>query len=70
MDALAADGFILLGGPLGEGEHKFLHLMAAESEQAIEARLANDPWTSLRLLRTAAIERWEILLRARQEHAS
>jgi uncharacterized protein YciI len=62
MDALADDGFVILGGPLGDGEEKFLHIMAAESEQAIEVRLADDPWTPLRLLRTASVERWEILL--------
>lgn len=62
MDALADDGFVILGGPLGEGEEKFLLIIAAESEQAIEARLASDPWTSLRLLRIASVEPWEILL--------
>lgn len=62
MDALADDGFVLLGGPLGEGEKKFLLIIAAESEHAIEARFADDPWTPLRLLRTASVEPWEILL--------
>lgn len=66
MDALAEEGFIVLGGPLGEGEKLFLHIMAAESEHAIEARLANDPWTPVQLLRTASVERWEILLGSRQ----
>lgn len=66
MDALADDGFVILGGPLGDGEEKFLLIIAAESEQAIAARLANDPWTPLRLLRTASVQRWEILLNARQ----
>jgi uncharacterized protein YciI len=66
MDALAAEGFIILGGPLGDGEQKFLHIMAAASAPAIEARLAADPWTPLHMLRTASIERWEILLRAGQ----
>ena len=45
---------------------KFLHIIAAESEQAIEVRLADDLWTPLRLLRTASVERWEILLGASQ----
>jgi uncharacterized protein YciI len=66
MDALAYEGFIILGGPLGAGEQKFLHIIAAESEQVIEARLADDPWTPLRLLRTVSIVRWEILLSARK----
>ena len=38
MDGLVADGFVILGGPLGDGEEKFLHIVAAESEQAIEGR--------------------------------
>ena len=63
MDALADDGFVVLGGPLGDGE-KILLIIAAESEQAIEARLADDPWTPLGLLRIAKVERWEILLNA------
>src|SRR5258706_9714592 len=66
MDALAADGFVILGGPLGEGVEKFLLIIAAESEQAIEARLADDPWTPLRLLRTVSVEPWEILLGVRR----
>jgi uncharacterized protein len=64
MDSLAEDGFVILGGPRGEGEEKFLHIVVAENEQAIAARLAGDPWTPLRLLRTASVERWEILLKA------
>ena len=61
MDGLVDDGFIVIGGPLGDGT-KFLHIVDAESEQAIEARLAEDPWEPMGLLRTAAIEPWEILL--------
>lgn len=63
MDALADDGFVVLGGPLGNGE-KFLLIINAKSEQEIAARLADDPWTPLGLLRTASVERWEILLGA------
>jgi uncharacterized protein YciI len=63
MNALADDGFVVLGGPLGGGE-KILLIIDAESEQAIEAQLADDPWTPLGLLRIAKVERWEILLSA------
>lgn len=63
MDALVGDGFIILGGPLEDGEHVLL-IFKAESKQAIEARLAHDPWTTINLLRTTSIERWQILLRA------
>lgn len=65
MDALADDGFVVLGGPLGNGE-TFLLTVNAKSEQEIAARLADDPWTPLGLLRTARVERWEILLGADQ----
>ena len=61
MDALVDDGFVALGGPLGDGA-EFLLIVDAESEQAVEARLADDPWTPMGLLRIARIERWEILL--------
>lgn len=66
MDALADNGFVVLGGPLGDGEKIFLLIIDAESEQEIHARLAHDPWTPLGLLRTAKVERWEILLDARK----
>jgi uncharacterized protein YciI len=61
MNALVDDGFVVLGGPLGDGE-KVLLVVAAEGEQEIVARLADDPWTSMGLLRIATIEPWEILL--------
>ena len=65
MDALVDDGFIVLGGPLDDGE-KVLLIINAESKQAIEARLANDPWTPMGVRRIAKVEHWEILLDARQ----
>jgi len=61
MDALAADGFVVLGGPLGDGS-RILLIVDAEDEADITARLADDPWTPMGLLRIATIEPWEILL--------
>jgi uncharacterized protein YciI len=61
MDSLAEDGFIVLGGPLGDGS-QFMHVVDAEGEEEIEARLAADPWTPMQLVRTRSIEPWEILL--------
>ena len=63
MNALVDDGFVVLGGPLGDGG-KILLIINAESEQEIDARLADDPWTPLGLLRIAKVEHWEILLGA------
>src|SRR5947208_14250316 len=57
MNALADEGFVVLGGPLGHGE-KILLIIEAESEQEIAAGLADDPWTPLGLLRIAKVEHW------------
>jgi uncharacterized protein YciI len=63
MNALAEDGFVVLGGPLGDGA-RILLIIDADSEGAIQTRLAADPWTPMGLLRIAKVERWEILLGA------
>lgn len=61
MNALADEGFVLAGGPLGGGPDVLL-VVEAEDEAAIRARLDPDPWVTLGLLRTLRIEPWEILL--------
>jgi uncharacterized protein YciI len=63
MNALVDHGFVVLGGPLDDGE-KILLIIDAESEQEINARLADDPWTPMGLLHIAKVERWQILLGA------
>ena len=55
MDALAAEGFVVLGGPVGDGEEVLLVIDAA-SETALRARLATDPWTEAGLLAIARVE--------------
>jgi len=60
MEGLADDGFILLGGPLGN-DH-VLHVIAAGSEQEIRDRLGEDPWEPMGLLRNVSIEPWHVLL--------
>ena len=62
MNSLADEGSVILGGPLGEGERRFLLVMSADSEKMIGARLAADPWTSMGLLQIAKIEQLQILL--------
>lgn len=61
MDALVDDGFVVLGGPLGNGDEVLLIVRAA-GEAEIEARLAEDPWMPMEVLRIAKIERWQIWL--------
>jgi uncharacterized protein YciI len=64
MDAMVAEGFIVLGGPLGDGAHVLLIIDAA-SEAEIDALLAEDPWTPMELLRTVRVDSWEVLLDGR-----
>jgi uncharacterized protein len=65
MDALVEDGFVVLGGPVGDGVRVLL-VIRAESERDVEARLAEDPWMTMDILRVATIEPWEILLDGRR----
>ena len=62
MDGLAEEGFVVLGGPLGDGS-KFMHVVDADGADEVEARFAADPWVPMELLRITAIEPWQILLR-------
>ncbi len=64
MDGLVDDGFLIVGGPLGNGE-RTLHLVQAADEDAIKDRLAEDPWASAGLLRVGAIEPWSLWLDGR-----
>jgi uncharacterized protein len=65
MDGLVDEGFILLGGPL-EGDRDTLHIVQADSEDAIRHRLSEDPWASNGMLTPASIEHWTILLDGRR----
>ena len=61
MDGLAEEGWVVLGGPLGDGS-RFMHVVDAEDEEEVEARFAADPWVPMELLRVTRVERWEVLL--------
>jgi uncharacterized protein YciI len=64
MNALAAEGFVILGGPLGAGEEVLL-VVDSSSEHAVRRRLAADPWTGSGLLEIKSVEPWTILLDSR-----
>jgi uncharacterized protein YciI len=61
MDSLADEGFILAGGPLGDGQHT-LHMIEAADEQEVTDRMGQDPWAAIGLLRIGMLERWSIWL--------
>jgi len=60
MDGLAEEGFVVLGGPLGDGS-RFMHVVDAAGMDEVDARFAADPWPE-DMLRLASVERWEVLL--------
>ncbi|MGH8951555.1 MAG: hypothetical protein ACRDX9_09025 [Acidimicrobiia bacterium] len=63
MDALAADGFVVLGGPIGDGtRHRARLIVRSDGEQDLRDRLARDPWAQLGLLMIESVEEWEVLL--------
>jgi uncharacterized protein len=64
MDGLVDDGFIILGGPVGDSG-QILHAVKAADADEIRARLALDPWASAGLLRVGTIERWALWLDSR-----
>jgi uncharacterized protein YciI len=65
MDGLVDDGFLILGGPIGDGGHT-MHLIEAADEREIESRFAGDPWAPMGLLRIGRIEPWSLWLDGRK----
>lgn len=64
MDELLADGFVIMGGPLDDGEHVLL-IVQAEDEDEVSQRLAGDPWRPMGILATKSLQRWDVWLDSR-----
>jgi uncharacterized protein YciI len=64
MNGLVDDGFIILGGPLAD-EYRVVHVVEAESEEAVRARFAQDPWSETHL-HVDAVEPWTLRLDGRR----
>ena len=60
MEALFDDGFVVLAGLLGADDE--LLVVRADSEDAVLARLAADPWTQSGLLVTTRVALWTLRL--------
>ena len=69
MDALVDDGFVILGGPVGDGEQT-LHVVEAADEDEVRERLADDPWATAGLLQVGTIEPWALWLDSRPENSA
>ncbi len=65
MDELVESGFLVLGGPLGDGRET-LHLIEADSEDDVRRRLARDPWSRDRLLEVGRLAPWALWLDGRR----
>jgi len=64
MDALVADGVVILGGPVGEGDGEDSVLVVDMDDKArIRDCLADDPWVD-DLLTIKGVEPWSVWLRA------
>jgi uncharacterized protein YciI len=63
MDGLVESGFVVLGGPLAD-EQRVVLAVEADSEEAVRATLARDPWDRTHLV-IESIDRWTIRLDGR-----
>jgi uncharacterized protein YciI len=68
MDGLVDEGFIVLGGPLDDGEHALL-MVDASDEAEVRERLGADPWNPMDMLSVATVQRWSIWLDGRNRAA-
>ena len=64
MDGLVKWGFVVLGGPLAD-EHRVVLAIESESENAVRATLARDPWSDTHLV-IDSIDLWTIRLDGRR----
>lgn len=64
MDELVDDGFVIIGGPLGDHSRALL-AVEAPGEAAVRDRLAADPWAAGDLLRVGSVEPWALWLDSR-----
>jgi uncharacterized protein YciI len=62
MDDLVGRGFVVLGGPMAD-EFRVVLAVEAESEEAVRAELARDPWHETHLV-VDRVEPWTIRLRS------
>lgn len=67
MDDLVEGGFVILGGPIGDGEQALVIVEAADDGE-VAARLEGDPWLTTGILQIGAVRPWAIWLDGRQRN--
>jgi PPOX class probable F420-dependent enzyme len=65
MDGLVDEGFVVLGGPIGDGEQAMV-IVEASAEQEVESCLGKDPWVRAGILEIGSIQPWTIWLDCRR----
>ncbi len=64
MDGLLAEGFVVLGGPIGDGQEVML-VVEADTEREARARMEPDPWAPMGVLEIGSVQPWTIWLDSR-----
>lgn len=64
MDGLVDDGFVILGGPIGDGKQTLI-VIEASDEVVVKQRLGEDPWAPMGLLQIGSLQPWTIWLDGR-----
>jgi uncharacterized protein YciI len=67
MDDLVERGFVILGGPIGDGD-QVLVIIEATDEGEVAARLGGDPWMTMGVLQIGSVRPWAIWLDGRQRN--
>lgn len=63
MNAIADEGLVVLGGPIGKGaRHRAMLILRATDENALRSRLEEDPWMRSGVLQMGELLPWELLL--------
>lgn len=63
INAIADEGFLIVAGPVGDGNpYRAMLVVNADDESEAAARLEDDPWTTVDVLETKSVERWDVLV--------
>jgi hypothetical protein len=63
VNGLMRDGFVVLGGPVGDGHpHRAILIVVSKDEESARDRLKVDPWIRSGILELERLEPWSILV--------
>jgi uncharacterized protein YciI len=63
INGVADEGFLIVAGPVGDGSpYRAMLVVSADDADQVAARLEDDPWTTVGVLETISIERWDVLV--------